>query len=171
MDDNKIIIEPDEDNIEESQSKKNMLRVLAFKLGDETYCVEIHQVKTVVKPGQISRVPNTPEFVLGIMNLRGEVLSIIDIRYFFGLEANQKPKDLRVLVTDAAGANTGIMVDGINEAIDIDPSMVQPPLATLKTKTVEYTKGQIQIGDDILILLDLEKILRSEDIDRLRKGE
>jgi purine-binding chemotaxis protein CheW len=170
-DQDKIIIELDEAEGEESKANKNTLRVLGFRLGNERYCVDIKQARAVVKAGSITRVPNAPEFITGITNLRGEVISLIDIRYFFGLEAAVKPKDRLVLVTDVTGSPCGIIVDDIDEAIDIETSSIQPPLATLKGKAVEYTKGQVQLGQDILILLDLEKILRCDEIERLRKGE
>lgn len=166
---NKVLIESDGNEV--SASPKESVRVLAFRLGGERYCVDINQAKSVVNAGSVTRVPNMPAFVAGIMNLRGDVISLIDIRHFFGLDTAKRARQARILVTDAAGSPCGIVVDSIDEAIDIDLSSIQPPLATLKGRAGEFTKGQVQLGGDILVMLDLKKILCSEEIGRLRKGE
>jgi purine-binding chemotaxis protein CheW len=172
MDDpEKIYIEPeDEEDFEEKEAKKTF-RVLAFSLGEEVYCVDVRQAKEVIKMPETTRVPNTPSFIIGVTNFRGEILSIIDLHYFFGVERKGKTKDARVLVTDVLKDQVGLMVDQVKDTIEIEEDRVQEPLATLKGKLADYTKGQIQFGKDILIYLDLERILRSDEIRNLRKGE
>jgi len=167
----KVILEVDESEFEEQQKKKDTIRVLAFSLADENYCVDISQVKEVVRIAQVTKFPNVPEFVIGAMNLRGEILSLVDIRYFFGLEQTGKTQSTRVVVTDVIGSLVGIVVDKMKGTLQIEEEAIQPPLATLRGKTSEYTKGQIHFDENILALLDLEKILKCEEIERLRKGE
>lgn len=166
----KIIIEGDADNLDERKETKKTVRVLSFRLGEENYAVNIADAKEVVKPGPITRVPNTPDFVVGVMNLRGEIISIIDLRYFFGLSGKQLGKETSIITTDITGALIGIMVHEIKEALDIDEEAIQPPLGTIKGEVAEYTKGQIKLNKNILILLDLKKILNSQEIERIRKG-
>lgn len=163
-----IIMETDE--TEEAPVKKKTLRVLAFTLGGEHYCVDIKQAKSVVRVEALTRVANTPEFIVGVTNLRGEIIPLIDIRYFFGLEHPESDKSARVIVTDVTGSPVGITVDSVADTVDIDEEAIEPPLATLKGKLADYTKGQVQLGNDILILLDLEKILKCDDIERLKSG-
>ncbi|MBL7158761.1 MAG: purine-binding chemotaxis protein CheW [Candidatus Omnitrophica bacterium] len=170
--DGKIIIELDDQELEEVKKKKEKtIRVLVFSLGGENYCVGIADTKEVIRPPDITRVPMAPEFVVGIINLRGEIISILDIRHFFGLSVKEKTKDMRVIISDVTGSAIGIMADEVKDTIEIEESVIQPPISTLKGRLAEYTKGQTRVGKDILILLDLGKILKCEEIENLRKGE
>ena len=164
----KIIIETD-DTEQVKEEAGNIVRVLSFSFGNENYCVYIKEAKEVLKFTQVTKVPNTPEFILGVINLRGEIIPLIDIRYFLGLEDSGRKQDARVLVTDVGGASVSILVDRIKGTLKIKEASIQPPLATLKGKVAEYTKGQIQLDKEILVFLDLEKILNCEEIKRLKK--
>jgi len=167
----KIYIEPeDEGDFEEKEAKKTF-RVLAFSLGDEVYCADVRQAKEVIKMPETTRVPNVPSFIVGVTNFRGNILSIIDLHYFFGVEKKGKTKDARVIVTDVLKEQVGLMVDQVKDTLEIEENRVQDPLPTLKGKLADFTRGQIQFGREILIYLDLEKILRSEEIRNLRKGQ
>lgn len=170
-DQDKIYIESEEEWACGAKTSGKTLRVLVFALGDENYCIDVRQAKEVIKMPDATRVPNTPAFVVGVANLRGRIVSILDGHYFFSLESKGKPNDARVIVTDVSGEMVGLMVDQVRDTLEIEEASIQEPLATLKGRLAEYTLGQVPMQNDILILLDLEKILRSEDITRLRKGE
>jgi len=165
----KIIIEADEDGGEKERSS-DFVRVLAFSLGEENYCLRIEEAKEAVNLSPITRVPNTPDFVLGVINLRGEVIPLIDLRYFLSLAPSEKKGTGAVIVTDAIGESVGILVDGINGTLKIEEDAIQPPLATIKGKVAEYTKGQAEIDEQILVLLDFEKILSCDEIKELTRG-
>jgi len=166
----KVILEVDDTELEKEKEEKKTVRVLAFSLGDENYCIEIAQAKEVMKLSATTRVPNMPSFVVGIANLRGNIITVLDIRYFFGLERKEKKDEIIALITDVGRSSVGIMVDKIEDTIDIEEAAIQPPLSTLKGKLTGYTKGQVQVGKNILILLDLAKVLKNEEIENLRKG-
>lgn len=167
----KIYIDSEDDELPEDRSPKKTFRVLVFSLGKENYCVDVRQAKEVMKMPETTRVPNVPAFVLGVANLRGEIISILDMHYFFGLEPQGKSQEVRVIVTDLTGEAVGLRVDRVQDTIEIDEAEVQAPLATLKGKLANYTKGQVTRGEDILTFLDLEKILQCDEMQRLRKGE
>jgi purine-binding chemotaxis protein CheW len=168
----KIIIEAENDELDtKAQERANFRRVLAFGLGKENYCVDIAQAKEVVRLPEITRMPNVPVFAKGIMNLRGDILAVIDIRYFLGIEEAEKQEELRVIVTDAGGYLVGIVADRFSGTVDIEEEKIQPPLDTLSPQVRAFTKGQAQIGEGVFILLDLAAILRCQEIETLRKGE
>lgn len=172
MEDNgKIIIEADETELGENKKDKKTLRVLSFKLGDENYCIDIKEIKEVVRISLITKVPNTPDFIAGIINLRGEILSVIKLGYFMGVGNKEITKESMVIVSDVKGPSIGVLADKISEAIDIEEEAVQPPLETVKKELASLTKGQVQIGSDIFVILDLSKILGCEEIEKLKKGE
>lgn len=167
----KIILDADEENaLSQAKEKIKSIRVLVFSLGKENYCIEIKQAKEVINLPQITRVPNVPEFITGIINLRGEIVALLDPHYFFGVAKNEKMQESKIIITDAAGFTVGLLVDEIDDALDIEESLIQPPLATLNEKLASYTKGNIQFGDRILIFLDLAKVLNNAEINNLKKG-
>ena len=171
MDDqDKIYIDPEEVELSEEVNHKDLLRVLVFSLGKENYCVDVRQAKEVMRMPETTRVPNVPAFVLGVANLRGEIISILDMHYFFGLDPLGKSQDVRVIITDLSGEAVGLRVDRVKDTLAIDAEEVQTPLATLQGKLAGFTRGQVAHGDDILIYLDLEKVLQCEEMRNLRKG-
>ncbi|MBF0494032.1 MAG: purine-binding chemotaxis protein CheW [Candidatus Omnitrophica bacterium] len=167
----KIIVEADEQgSYRGSKDKKNTVRVLVFSLAAEDYCIEIKQAKEVIRLPEITRVPNTPEFIAGVMNLRGEIIALVIPHYFFGLERKKKAEEARIIITDTAGYSVGILVDRVEDAIDIEEGSIQAPLSTLNETIFSFTRGQIHQGNRILTLLDIEKVLNNNEINVLRKG-
>lgn len=165
----KVIIEAEEDEICIEKEQKKTVRVLSFALGEESYGVSVTDIREVVRLGKITRVPNVPEFVVGVVNLRGEIVAVLDLKYFLGLSGREINKNSMVIMTDARGAINGFLVDRMKEALDVEETAIQPPLGTVKREIVEYTKGVVQLGDSILILLDLAKILSAKEIEQLKK--
>ena len=173
MADNKerIIIELDERDFEESNKKIKDFRALVFSLKNEKYAVDVNQIKEVVSVSGITRVPHAPEFIVGVMNLRGEIISVLDIRYFLGLERRTLSLEEKLIIVEIDSEFTGILVDKIEDTVFFERELIQPPLATLGEVLSRFTLGQIQIGEDIYIILDLIKILQSEEVEKLKKGE
>ena len=167
----KIYIDADDDESVYEKTAKAGRRILVFALGDEIYCVDVPQTKEVIRLPELTRVPNVPPFVLGVANLRGEILSILDLHYFFGLERKGTARNARVIVTDVSGPKIGLLVDEVRDTVEVAEENIQEPLATLKGRLVELTKGQIPYGNDIYTLLDFERLLACDEIRNLRKGE
>lgn len=166
----KIIIEADEDDITPDTGSKQVVRVLSFSLGAEHYCVDITDAKEVFKPVSVTKVPNSPQFVVGVTNLHGDIVPLIDIRYFLGMEKKEGLEATKAIVTDISGSLIGVMVDDVDEVLEIEEESVQPPLATIKGRLADFTKGQIELGKSILVLLDLKTILDCEEIESIKKG-
>ncbi|MFA6320361.1 MAG: chemotaxis protein CheW [Candidatus Omnitrophota bacterium] len=166
----KVIIEVSEEEFEAMREVKKTVRVLSFSLGSEHYCIDITDAKEVFRPSAITKVPNAPAFIFGITNIHGEIIPLIDIRYFLGLASKEGLGSTKVIVTDVMASHVGVVVDEVNEAIDIEEDSIQPPLATIKGSLAVFTKGQVQIGNDIIVLLDLKKILNCKEMENLKKG-
>lgn len=172
MDDQeKIIIEVDDSELESPKESKPVIRVLSFRLDKEHYCIDIKNAKAVFKPVSITKVPNAPGFVVGVTNLHGEIIPLLDIRYFLGLGQKEGLSGTKAITTDVKGNVLGILVDDVDEALDIEESLIQPPLATIKGKLAEFTIGQVEIEKKILVLIDLKKILSCDDMEKLKTGE
>ena len=158
----------DESEVIDREKNKKKVRVLSFSLGEENYCIDIKSAKETIKFSRITRVPNAPKFIVGVINLRGEIIPLIDIGYFFALKELEKREDSKVIISDINGPLTGILVDKIKNTLDIEQDLIQSPLATIKDSLAEYTKGQVQLDKEILIFLDLKKVLSCEEINRLK---
>ena len=165
-----ISLQPD--NIESINNSiaSSLLKVLEFDLNDESYGVNIEDAKEVVELPRLTKIPYAPFFVKGAMNLRGEIISVIDIRKFFGLEKKARTEQSKVIITDATGTSIGIVADRVQGTIDIELNEIQSPLLTIHNHLEDHIVGQIQLNDRILVLLDLKKILKCETIERLRSG-
>ena len=162
MANDKIIIESEDEQFEE-KGAKDTLRVLAFSLDKENYCIEITEAKEVFTPGIVTRVPNAASFVKGVTNLHGAIIPLIDIRPFLGLIGGEVTQTSKVIVAKMRDGFIGIVVDKIFEARDIERDSIQPPLATLQGRKLELTLGQVQSESGIVALLDLKKILELEE--------
>ena len=102
------------------------------------------------------------------VQVTGAAVPLVDIRYFLGLGQKEGLAGTKVIVTDVGHNIVGVMVDDVDEALDIEEASIQPPLATIKGKLAEFSKGQVQLGNEIVVLLELKKILNCEEIENLK---
>jgi purine-binding chemotaxis protein CheW len=108
----------------------------------------------------ISKIPEAPDYIEGMINLRGKVIPLINLRRRFGLERREINKQTRIIVVDIEGRILGIVVDSVSEVLRIPASTVEPPPPVVSGKGAQYIKGVGKIGDKLLILLELEKLFR-----------
>ncbi|MBU2515058.1 chemotaxis protein CheW [bacterium] len=140
--------------------KENTIRYVTFNVGEEVFGVDIMCVESIIPLQKITNVPRTPEYFLGIINLRGEVISIVDMRKRFGLEPQKPTADTRVVVILTNGILVGMVVDKINAIEALSPSSIQsaPPLAVLEQK--KFISGSFKLANSkILLILFHEKLI------------
>jgi purine-binding chemotaxis protein CheW len=132
---------------------------VSFRLGAEEYGVNIMLVQEIILLGQITQVPEVPGYVLGVINLRGNVISILDLRQRFGM-AQQPPSDeTRIVVANLHGRTIGFVVDGVSEVLRLQRDEIAPTPATLQAAGKDYIQGLARRGSRLLILLDMERLL------------
>jgi purine-binding chemotaxis protein CheW len=107
----------------------------------------------------ITKVPGAPPFVEGIINLRGNVIPVVDLRKRFALEVSERNRDNRILVVDIGGQDIGVVVDAVTEVLRIASDSVEPPSAVITTADSVYLLGIVKLEGRLVILLDLEKVL------------
>ncbi|ADC65238.1 CheW protein [Ferroglobus placidus DSM 10642] len=148
----------------------DIVQVIVFNLGDERYGVDISQVREIIKPTEITRIPNAPEFVEGVINLRGQITTIINLRKRFNLEPKPIDQNTRIIVVEHDGAVIGMMVDNVTEVKYLSKSDIEelPPVITAKSEA-KFLKGIGKLPDGLLILIDLNKVLNEEEYERLSK--
>jgi purine-binding chemotaxis protein CheW len=141
------------------QESDRKLKVVVFRLGSDRYGVNLDMVREIQRAGRITPVPTAPDFVVGVMNLRGNILSVVDIRIFSGLPKVTVSERTRILVVEGEGLRIGILVEQVDEINAVDEADVKPPLSLNKTIAEDYVKGIVTHRGEMLILLDLGKIL------------
>ncbi len=136
-----------------------ILQLVSFKIGEEEFGVDILKVQEINRMDQITRVPNAPDYVSGVMNLRGKVIPIIDLRKRFRLPKKERDKDTRIIVVELRSRVVGFLVDAVNEVLRIPKSVTEPPPPMVAGIGSEYITAVGKLEDRLLILIDLEKIL------------
>ncbi|GEB30927.1 MULTISPECIES: chemotaxis protein CheW [Brevibacillus] len=143
------------------------VKVIVFRLKDEEYGVEVNQVKSIEKLEHITRVPRTPPFVKGVINLRGVVTPIIDLRNRFGLEESLYSESTRIIIVAVGELEVGLIVDAANDVIDIPVNAIEPPPEVVGGVEAAYLRGVAKLDKRLLILLNLDKVLSTEEIKQL----
>ncbi len=145
-------------------------QLVIFKLGDEEFGVDILKVREIERLGQgVTRVPKSPVFVEGVINLRGEIVPIVDLRKRFGLVVHAIGHESRIVIVEVDGNQIGMMVDQVMEVLRVPVSSIE--LAPSITKGVDayFLSGVVKIGERLVILLDLERALSAEEIKQLNE--
>jgi purine-binding chemotaxis protein CheW len=149
---------------EDSTMLSDELQLVSFNLGDEEFGIEILKVREINRMLTITHVPNTPAFVEGIVNLRGKVIPIIDLRCRFGLERRTYDKDTRIVVVELSGKILGFIVDAVKEVLRIPRTSTERPPKITGAPSEDYITGVAKLGDRLLILLELEKAIDTESM-------
>jgi purine-binding chemotaxis protein CheW len=142
---------------------KAEMQLVVFDLTPEAYGVDIGTVREIIRVQEITHVPNAPDFVEGVINLRGKVIPVVDLRKRFGLAAHEETKDSRIVVVDIGGEDIGIRVDAVTEVLRISADTVAPASSIITTADSYYILGIAKLGERLIILLNLDKVLSQEE--------
>lgn len=147
--------------MEATQKKQDveLLQLVTFSIGDEEFGVDILKVQEIIRTMEITKVPRAPAFVEGVINLRGKVIPIIDLRKRFGLQTRGHDKNTRIIVIEINNMIVGFVVDSVSEVLRIPASTVEPPPPVVAGLESEYISGVGKLEDRLLILLDLNRLL------------
>jgi len=140
----------------------NEKQVVLIKLGNEIYGLDIAAVHEIIRMQPVTRVPRAPEYVEGVINLRGKVIPIIDMGKKFGLEAIERGKNSRIVVVDIKGTTLGIIVDAVTEVRRIPQDSIESASDIIVNDESDYLIGIAKIEDKMVILLDLDRLLSRE---------
>jgi len=135
------------------------IQVVSFKLGSEEYGVDIAQVQEINRMVAVTHVPRAPQFMEGVINLRGQLIPIIDLRARFGMPRAEHSKNTRIVVTEIAGKRVGMVVDSVSEVLRLALDQVEDAPEMLTGVETEYIRGVGKIEDRLIILLDLARII------------
>ena len=146
-----------------SSAKDPVIQWVTFKLDGETYGINVMQVQEVLRFTEIAAVPGAPQYVLGIINLRGSVVTVIDTRKRFGLKPCEINDQTRVVIIEAEKQVVGILVDSVAEVVYLRSSEIETPPNVGNDETSKFLQGVCNRGGELLILIDLDKLLDNEE--------
>ncbi|NDY55632.1 purine-binding chemotaxis protein CheW [Desulfovibrio sulfodismutans] len=155
--------------MDETQKKQDaeLMQLVTFSIGEEEFGVDILKVQEIIRMMEITKVPRAPDFVEGVINLRGKVIPIIDLRKRFGLSTRDHDKHTRIIVIEINNMIVGFVVDSVSEVLRIPSNTVEPPPPVVSGLESEYISGVGKLEDRLLILLDLDRLLSGEERDVL----
>ncbi len=142
-------------------------QLVVFELADENYGLDITTVESIIKMQAITKMPHAPKFIEGITNLRGMVVPVMDLRRRFGLESKEEDRDTRIVVSNMGGMQVGIIVDEVSQVLRIQDEAIEPPPPMSTTINSSFVMGIAKLENQLVILLDLEKVLSVEEQEKL----
>ena len=135
-----------------------IVQLVTFRLGNEEFALDILKVQEINRIVEITKVPKAPDFVEGVINLRGRVIPIVDIRKKFHLNIREATKETRIIVVNIMNKTIGLIVDSVSEVLRINSSTIQPPPPLIAGLDSDYIKGVGKLDERLIILLDIDKI-------------
>lgn len=147
-----------------------LMQLVGFTIGKELFGVDILMVQEIIRAAPITPVPNSPDFVEGVINLRGHILPVIDLRKRLNLfTGSMSQKDTWILILDIQGKITGFIVDSVTEVLKIQEDTIEPPpdIITAGLES-QYLRGVCEIGQQLLIMIDFQRILLQEELHTLK---
>jgi purine-binding chemotaxis protein CheW len=141
---------------------------MTFKLGNELFAINVEQVREVLEVSTITRVPTAPDYMRGVVNVRGKAIPVVDLRVRFGLPAASDTLSTRIIVMelqlDGETVVLGGMADSVHEVIELEPASIHPPPRIAMRWRSEFIRGMGRRGDDFIIILDVNAVFASEEL-------
>jgi purine-binding chemotaxis protein CheW len=138
------------------------VQLVIFKLANEDYGLLISKVQEINRMVTVTRLPQTPDFMEGIINLRGRVIPVVDLRKRFGFIPREHQMDTRIMVVDISGQTVGLVVDAVNEVVKVSGDCIEPAPQSF-IMNAQFVQGIVKLADRLVILLDIDCILTSQE--------
>lgn len=140
------------------------IQLVVFSLGREEFAVEVTQVREIIRMEEITRMPKSPYFVEGIINLRGQIIAVIDLAKRLNIEPGERSTETRIIVVEAGDVRVGMIVDSVSEVLRIGADAVEPSPTMATDVSAAFLRGVVKHDNRLIILLDLAKVLSLEEM-------
>jgi len=149
-----------------------VVKTIVFSIGNEEYGIEVEHVKTIERLMPMTRVPRTPPFVKGVVNLRGIVVPVIHLASRFGLPESEPTENTRIVMVSVGDLDVGFIVDAAHDVIDVDPEKIEAPPEIVGGIRAKYLRGIARVGESrLLVMLNLSEVLNKSEIIQLEQME
>ena len=149
------------------EKNQQVFRWVTFRLADETYGINVMQVQEVLRMTDVAPVPGAPHYVMGIINLRGNVVTVLDTRKLLDLATSDITDSTRIMIIESGKVTVGLLVDSVAEVVNIASSDIDPPPSVGNDEGSRYIQGIYSTEQQILILIDLNKLITEENRDAI----
>lgn len=146
-----------------ANTKDTVSKIVAFTINEKEYAVDVRYVVSIEKMMDITRVPNVPTYIKGVINLRGVIIPIVDLRSRFLMEEKPYDDNTRIIIVKVNQKQVGFIVDSANDVIQINEEMIEAQPDIIGSKKHEYIVGVLKIGERLLIILNIEQILNIQE--------
>ena len=154
---------PDIDIEEDSEEQKGSNQIIVFRVGKEDYGLEIEKVQEVIRMKTIKKLPRSPLFILGVMNLRGNIIPVIGLRQKFGLDPMEYTEFTRIVVVNHRNKLVGMVVDEVNKVITVPDENIEGNPEMVRDSTKALVRGVAKLEDQVIILVELDYLIYSLD--------
>ena len=161
-------------NIDQSQAHVDADMVkqwVSFMLDEDTYAVDVMKIREVLRPLEITPVAGSQYFVLGVINLRGNVVTVIDARRRFNLPANEATNDVRIILIELKEDIVGVLVDRVGEVLQVGPSQIESATNVTSGEMSVNIQGVINCGDELVKIIDVDKLLAEDECETVASSE
>ncbi len=145
---------------ETRETKGEVLQLASFRLGEEEYAIDISTVQEINRMTEVTKVPNSPPYIEGVLNLRGRIIPAVNLRKKFGLPEREYDRHTRIMVVDVEGTMVGLIVDAVSEVLRISPETIEPAPEMSAGVNSKYIRGVGKVNGRLVILLDLERLFK-----------
>ena len=142
-------------------------QLVVFCIGKEFYGISIESVHEIIKVPDITAMPDAPGFFEGVINLRGKIIPVIDLRKRLRLRKAEKNRSSRILITENQGRLVGLLVDSVSEVLKLNPESIEEPPQMISAIGIEYITGVAKVAGRLVTLMDIEKVLSAEDMNKV----
>ena len=139
-------------------------QIVSFRLGKSTFAVSVNQVREIGKVQDITKIPKMPDYIEGVMNLRGRIISLIDVKHFFGQQKTKLNGDSMIAVAEIGKTTIGFIFDTTDGVFYIDNNEIKPPLETIDPRMMRYTRGQLELNGRLCSLIGLKEIIEGDEV-------
>ena len=146
------------------------LQVVGFRIGRETFGLPISMVREIVRVPEITSVPNAPDYIEGVINLRGRIIPVVDLRKRFGVKSSEANKKTRIVVVELGARAIGLIVNSASEVLRIPPSEIEEPHTVFQEGELDFITGVGKLKGRLVILLDLNRILQRGELSSLAEA-
>lgn len=151
-----------EASVETPTAREEVLQFVTFTLNNEEYAVDILSVQEINRITEITKVPNSPAYVEGVVNLRGKVIPVINLRKKFGFEVKAIDDTSRIIIMDIRGTTYGVIVDSVSEVLRVQSSTVEPTPPMSSDANSKFIKGLAKLDDRLIILINIDNLIDEE---------
>ena len=159
----------------QSRAQGQINQYLTFQLGDEIYAIDVSKVREILDLPQITKVPRTPEYMLGVINLRGSVVPVVNLSRKFEIACKEQTRDTCIIVIEVNVSGEQIVIgtqaDSVQEVVDLSDDQIEPPPSIGTSLDVEFIQGMGKYNDQFLIILDIDKIFSDVELNLLSQQD